>query len=246
MPASATEDELLHWLATALRCGAVTDAALRRWLALLLAQLQRGAGISLGALVRARHPLAQAAMRRLDALETAARQRGFEQLMLLAPADDAPAWETGLSPDWTFRFEPGRYPARHAYTGRYRFSKHYFELLHDLKSQGEEFECAKELDKLDAVKHWVRNIERQERFSFWLPTATDYFYPDFVAELKDGRLLVVEYKGEAYASNDDSRERRAVGAAWARASGGRGVFRMVEKTLDGRDVRAQLLEAVGG
>jgi len=34
--------------------------------------------------------------------------------------------------------------------------------------------------------HWVRNIERQEQFSFWLPTSTDYFYPDFVAELADG------------------------------------------------------------
>lgn len=90
------------------------------------------------------------------------------------------------------------------------------------------------------VRHWVRNIEQQERFSFWLPTATDYFYPDFVAELIDGRLFVVEYKGDAYATNDDSREKRAVGAAWARASGGQAVFAMVERLVDGLDVAAQI------
>ena len=40
------------------------------------------------------------------------------------------------------------------------------------------------------MKHWVRNVERDERFSFWFPTSTDYFYPDFVAELDDGRLIL--------------------------------------------------------
>ncbi len=100
------------------------------------------------------------------------------------------------------------------------------------------------LDTLPEVKHWVRNIERQPQFSFWLPTATDYFYPDFVAELNDGRLLVPEYKGDAYASNDDSREKRAVGAAWARASGGQGLFLMAEKLVDGLDVLAQVRHAI--
>jgi len=32
-----------------------------------------------------------------------------------------------------------------------------------------------------------------------------------VAELTDGRILVVEYKGEDRWSNDDSRQKRAVG-----------------------------------
>ena len=108
------------------------------------------------------------------------------------------------------------------------------------KSQGEEFECARMLDTLPELKHWVRTIERQPQFSFWLPTATDCFYPDFVAELNDGRLLVVEYKGDAYATNDDSREKRAVGAAWARASGGKALFQMAEKLAGGLDVLAQM------
>ena len=90
----------------------------------------------------------------------------------------------------------------------------------------------------------VRNIEQQQRFSFWLPTATDYFYPDFVAELDDGRLFVVEYKGDAYATNDDSREKNAVGQAWARGSAGKGVFLMVEHLVNGQDMMAQLRHAL--
>ena len=91
------------------------------------------------------------------------------------------------------------------------------------------------------VKQWVRNIERQEKFSFWLPTATDYFYPDFVAELTDGRLLAVEYKGEPYKTNDDSRERQQAGHQWAQSSAGRCLFLFaVERDAQGRDVFQQL------
>jgi hypothetical protein len=63
--------------------------------------------------------------------------------------------------------------------------------------------------------------------AFWLPTSTDRFYPDFVAELQDGRLFVVEYKGGDRWSNDDSREKRDIGQVWAAASNGRCVFAMV-------------------
>ena len=65
-----------------------------------------------------------------------------------------------------------------------------------------------------------------------------------MAELQDGRLLVVAYKGESYATNDDSREKRAVGLAWAQASGQQAVFVMVERLLDGLDGTAQLRRAI--
>ncbi len=42
------------------------------------------------------------------------------------------------------------------------------------------------------VKRWVRNVVGM----FGLPTATGTFYPDFFAELNDGRVLLTEYKGE--------------------------------------------------
>lgn len=56
------------------------------------------------------------------------------------------------------------------------------------------------------MRRWVRNVEGQPS-SFWLQTSSDEFQPDFLAELMDGRMLVVEYKGEDRWSNDDSKER---------------------------------------
>lgn len=242
VPTDATETDLVHWLVQAVRQSGLTEAELRAWVAALVGGLCAQAGHSLTSLLRARQVLAQAASRRIDDLRETARRRGFQQLVLDGAAPDG--WTTGLAPAWEFRFEPGAYPARHPYVGRYVFGKHYFEVIHSLKAKGEEFECAKALDAMPELKHWVRNIEKQERFSFWLPTASDYFYPDFVAELNDGRTFVVEYKGEAYATNDDSREKRAVGDAWARASSGRCVFVMVERELDGLDMAAQLRRAI--
>jgi type III restriction enzyme len=95
------------------------------------------------------------------------------------------------------------------------------------------------------VKHWVRNVEKEEHFSFWLPTATDYFYPDFICELVDGRLLAVEYKGEPYRSNDDSREKAQVGHRWETTSDGRCLFLMAVADDGGRDVATQIGDKIG-
>ena len=102
-----------------------------------------------------------------------------------------------------------------------------------------------ELDSLDEVQFWVRNLERQPERSFWLPTSTDRFYPDFVARLADGRLFVVEYKGAHLYDTPDSREKRDIGAVWAAASGGRCVFLMAtHPSVAGMAVGAQLRHAL--
>ena len=49
---------------------------------------------------------------------------------------------------------------------------------------------------------------------------------DFVVKLKDGRVLVVEYKGEHLWSNEDSEEKRNLGELWALRSGGKCLFVM--------------------
>ena len=247
VPAQADEHELLTWLAQATRRDSLTPAEHRAWLTRLLAHLQGDCGLSLTGLVRARHSLAQAVERRLDALAEASRKRGFDQLVLpglRTDVGDGRKASMTTSDQWRFRFEAGHYPARNVYTGRQRFNKHWFPQIHALKAHGEEFECAQALDRHALVRHWVRNIERQQQFSFWLPTATDYFYPDFVAELVDGRLLVVEYKGEAYVTNDDSREKNAVGRAWAKASAGAALFTFIEREAGGLDMTQQLNRAI--
>ena len=78
-----------------------------------------------------------------------------------------------------------------------------------------------------------------------LPTATGKFYPDFVARMEDGRLLIVEYKGAHIAEGPDTAEKRTIGELWERSSAGKGLFIITEKSVDGKNVRGQLLAKVG-
>jgi len=56
---------------------------------------------------------------------------------------------------------------------------------------------------------------------------------------------MVEYKGDAYVSNDDSAEKRNVGELWAEASAGKCLFIMaVEQDEQGRDVKQQILSLI--
>jgi type III restriction enzyme len=96
------------------------------------------------------------------------------------------------------------------------------------------------------VKYWVRNVVHPE-YSFKLPTATGYFYPDFVAQLKDGRILVVEYKGSHLAEGSDTQEKQNIGELWEERSKGQGLFLMAVKSDEsGRDVYQQLEHKIVG
>ncbi len=60
--------------------------------------------------------------------------------------------------------------------------------------------------------------------AFWLQLPGGRFYPDFVAMLTDGRILVIEYNGKHLA--EDAKDKRLVGDLWAEAIGGKCVFAM--------------------
>lgn len=123
-----------------------------------------------------------------------------------------------------FTIGPDRYAPNRYYTGSVKLQNHAFPEIGEMNA--EELACAQCLDQMPRTRRWVRNLERQWDTSFWLPTSTDKFYPDFIVELTDGRWLVVEYKGEHLWSNDDSKEKRAIGALWADRSAGRCLFVM--------------------
>jgi type III restriction enzyme len=188
--------------------------------------------------------VADALAAKLNSLLAAAKKEAFQATLGLT--DDAT--KPRIDVHFDFRFPEDSYPARYRYNGRYTFQKHFFgppgELDDDIT--GEETACAIALDQLSAVKHWVRNLERQPESSFWLPTSTDRFYPDFVAELTDGRILVVEYKGAHLYDNADSREKRDIGAVWAAASQDRCCFVMVTApaTAGGTSAVNKLLDAL--
>lgn len=138
--------------------------------------------------------------------------------------------------DFSFTFKPNEYPANLYYQGRTVFEKHYYKAIAQMNN--EEVECAKAIDYHALVKFWVRNLERNPQNAFWLPTSSDKFYPDFVAQLKDGRLLVVEYKG-GHLDNEDTKEKELIGKKWAELSGN--LFLMAwEKDGLGRDIGRQI------
>lgn len=239
-----SEQDLVRWLDLEVRKPYVSQLQLQAYLVKMLTHLIHDRGLTLTALVRARFQLAQAVSREIERLRQLAMEKGFQGRlfeMSVPPADS--------SVYYSFEFQAGMYPARQCYRGSYEFSKHFYPVIHDLREKtgagkiAEEFQCAQAIDVHPMVKQWVRNIERQEKHSFWLPTSSDYFYPDFVAELTDGRVLAVEYKGEPYKTNDDSREKRQVGDRWEKSSDGRCLFLFaVAEDESGRTVFQQLAE----
>lgn len=62
------------------------------------------------------------------------------------------------------------------------------------------------------------------RTAIVLFTSRGRFYADFVAELTDGRVAVLEYKGAHLAHTPYELEKRAVGQLWAKASQGQAIF----------------------
>lgn len=65
--------------------------------------------------------------------------------------------------------------------------------------------------------------------AFWLQTASDRFYPDFIVGMESGITLAVEYKGAHIADGRDSLEKQRLGELWARRSNGSCRFVWVEK-----------------
>jgi type III restriction enzyme len=188
-------------------------------------------------LLRFKYQLAKAVQIKIVGYRQQAYAKGY-QTFLLSPQASV---ETSFADGFAFHNRP--YPAAWFYQGAYQFKKHFFGMVGELESKGEEFECAKVIDTLPEMKHWVRNLAGAGRAqtSFWLLTSTDRFYPDFVAELTDGRILVAEYKGSHLADTADTKEKRNVGELWAAKSNGKGLFLIAEKKdSQGRDVWGQI------
>ena len=150
-----------------------------------------------------------------------AKQRVFDGLF----ADES---RFDVRDEFNIVFEQGRYAYDFPYAGVFRLKRHFFPVIGNLKSTGEEFECAQEIaNHLENVQWWVRNVERKPG-SFWLQTASDKFYPDFIIRLYGGVTLAVEYKGAHIADNRDSKEKKQIGDLWERRSGGKCKFVWVE------------------
>ncbi len=238
-----TPEALTLWLDRQVRRPDIEQSQLIRWLSDLVQNLTTARGIPIASLMRCKFILARKVREKLAGIRESERGSAYQQRLFAAEAKVEVSFDDG------FEFKDGMYSDQRRYIGSWKPRCHFLGADQlpgfDGAADGEEFQCAQALDAVDGVKFWVRNVARHPS-SFWLPTAADKFYPDFVAQLTDGRLLVVEYKGAHLADGADTAEKRTIGELWERKSGGKGLFLVVEKTVGGKDMRAQISGKIGG
>lgn len=232
---------LVLFLDREVRDPSIGQGELVRWLSDLVGYLTGLRNIPLSSLMQCKYPLARKVKEKLAAIRRAERETVYQRSLFSPEAKPRVSFENG------FHFADNMFADVRMYRGSYRFSRHFTGWdqvpAFDGADDGEELACAKALDSLSEVKHWIRNVAKHPS-AFWLPTASGRFYPDFVAELKDGRILVAEYKGAMLATGDDTDEKRAVGALWEQASARKGLFLVVEKEVDGRNMREQITNKI--
>lgn len=239
---SISEEDLARWLAAELQHPSrnvardVLPAHLRAFVLATVRHLVNDQRIPLAQLARHQYPLMQKLALRIEELRDKAAKAAFTQLVLDG------GWVLETTPQVSFVFEANRYPvpANKLYRGKFNFSKHYYPVPADLEDGSEEWRCAMAIDEHPQVKRWVRNLDSEPVAGFWLPTSSGRFYPDFVCELTDGRVLVVEYKGDHISGLPKEIEKREVGKVWAERSASKALFVMVFKNADGKNMAQQI------
>ncbi|GAA5513125.1 hypothetical protein Dcar01_01851 [Deinococcus carri] len=218
----ASEVDLVVWLDQSFRHEDVTSTASTLWLRRLVRFLTEVRGAKLEDLAYDRFRLRDAVKAKVDGYRKVAKKLNHQALLFERPEDVL------VGADAVFSYGV-QYPASRLYEGPHQFSRHYYGLPGDLEPGKEEEAVAIALDGMPEVRHWVRNIARQPRHSFWFQTSTDKAYPDFVVELNDGRVIALEYKGDHLRGNPDTVEKEDIGKLWEARGGGQVKFLMLFK-----------------
>jgi type III restriction enzyme len=226
-----TRVALVRWLSREIRKPGISSAQLDAWLSRLLSALE--STVPLETLWGTRFAVARRLAEVLEETQQSVHSRGYQQMLLDSYVPE--------SEETVFQFLPERYYPFALYRGM-SFQRHYYRLVGDMNEP--EVDCAIALDSMNGVETWVRNIERDQRHSFKLPKRGQFFYPDFVARLTDGRTLVVEYKGQMR-DYEDAEEKKQLGKLWECRTAGRGVFAWIESpAVTGKSVERQIADAI--
>ena len=234
-----TQEALVLWLDGQVRQSDISQSELFKWLSKLTTYFINIRKLHINALMRCKFILARKIRDKIDHIRRQEHDKVYQESLF------GPSAKVEISFDCGFTFQDGIYQEQKYYRGHWKPNRHFLDHVpaFDGVAGGEEEQCAKEIDRLPELKYWLRNVARDPA-SFWLPTATGRFYPDFVARMEDERLLVAEYKGAHIAEGSETTEKRAIGELWQRKSNGRGIFVVVEKSINGRDMGQQLLDAI--
>jgi len=233
VPTNVTDLQLSREVEKELRRPGIRPEALLEFIRRTVRWLVDNRKMSVTTLMRARFGLEKALYGKIEAYRQKALDSGY-QLRLFGEAAHV---ETTYKYEFVF---PEDYPATTFYKGGFKFPKHLYgeDFVGDFDTTPE-FECAKALEMNPQVRRWVRNVVGL----FPLQLADGNFYPDFVAELVDGRMLVLEYKGDFLVEHEQ--QKKNVGELWESKSGGKALFLWaVKKDQAGRDVYRQLADKI--
>lgn len=216
--------ELVRWLDAELHHGeafkGLPKAQSQPWLLRAVDSLLTDRGADLRILVRKRHQLADVVIRRIAAHGRQQMRRAADMLI-----DNRSPRRLETSIDIPHPLEEQDYGPYRQYRGMLDLSKHAFRLIGDMND--EESQCAKRINDHSNVKRWVRNLDRESARGFSLPLSPGRFFPDFIAELHDGRIVIAEYKNATLAQAAEEQHKKNVGELWAARSGGNCVFAWV-------------------
>lgn len=225
-----TIPKLAIWITQQIPDDMITQQVQVQFVRQLLEYLTINRGLSFNDLLRTKFILKDAIKEKINELKSQAEKSGMQRTLFSTDAK--------LKTDFSYSidFAGKQYIPINTDSGT-EFNKHYFPQVGKLNQ--EEAVCAKAIDQLDEVEYWVRNIEKHQ-YSFRLPKADGGFYPDFVAKLKDGRILAVEYKGEHLATNEDTKNKDLIGKLWEKSSNGKCLFLMAVKKNEIGTVNEQI------
>jgi type III restriction enzyme len=233
VPTNWTDLALSRELDPPLRKRYIRQEVLLEFIRRTLRYLEECRKIKLNTLYRVRVALERALREKIAHYYQTAIAKGY-QLRLFS---EEAAVETSY--EYAFDFDPDNYPATLHYNGGFQFPKHYYKSMVGEFDSKDELECAKVIEMCPRVKRWVRNVPGM----FGLPLAHGMFYPDFVVELDDGRMLVVEYKGAPFVAI--GQDKKNIGEKWEEKSGGKAIFLWaVKKDSQGREFYHQLQDKI--
>ena len=200
-------------------CVLLLQSEKRHWLTQIVSDLRVNHGMTCEQMVLVRFQIKQRLEWHLSEALGKARRKAYQQTFSLGGD-----YSLALDLPGGFMLDEHIYAGNSdVYNGNWRFKKHYLGTYAIPKfdgkkpfGEGEEFECAKLIDSSPKVLYWLRNKD-SDSASFRLPMGgrTEWFYPDFIGELVDGRLFVLEYKGELTGQSADTAEKTAIGKLWA-------------------------------
>lgn len=208
-----TEVELVRWLDRELHRDdaflGLPKAESQPWMHRVLQDLLQRRTLSLPVVVRRRHELSQ--LLRVRIADHGRSQARLAAQRLIQEQPDA----VETSPRLTFEMSNAAYGPYNTFD-RHQFGKHAFDIVASMRT--EEAQCAGRIDLHPNVKRWVRNPDNETQGGFCLPKSPGKFFPDFIVELLDGTIVIIEYKMGKMSYDPEERHKRAVGELWAARS----------------------------